>query len=68
MTFLSPRMSLCCVLKMLSVELEKHDLGLVRDTESWALSCPNQCLHFTELQPLPCRVHVLSGVCGVAFW
>lgn len=37
MIFLSPCMSLCWVLKMLSIELEKHDLGLVRDAESWAL-------------------------------
>jgi hypothetical protein len=46
---LSPCMSFCWVFKMLSIELEKHNLGLVRDAESEALPCPDQCLHFTEV-------------------
>lgn len=61
--------SSCMVLKMLSIELKKHehDLRLVRIAESWALPCPNLYSYFTEAHTLQFKGHTVSSMCKVDF-
>lgn len=49
---------------MLSLELEKYDLGLVKVLGP---PYPNQCLHFAELPFLRRRGHILSSMYRIAF-